>query len=114
MNRSFLILLVAVLFEVIGTSALKQSAGFTKPGPIAVVVGSYASTFILMSFAMKDLPLNMVYSVWSGLGTAGIAIIGWLFFKEPLTAWAVVGISMIVGGVFVLHAVGMPHGGNGP
>jgi len=111
MNRSFLILLVAVLFEVIGTSALKQTAGFTKPGPIAVVVGSYATTFILMSFAMKDLPINVVYSVWSGLGTAGIAIIGWLFFKEALTPWAILGIALIVGGVVVLHTAGMPDAG---
>ncbi len=113
MNRSFLILLVAVLFEVIGTSALKQTAGFTKPGPIAVVVGSYAATFILMSFAMKDLPINVVYSVWSGLGTAGIAIIGWLFYNETLTPWAILGIAMIVGGVVVLHTAGMPDAGGG-
>ena len=106
MERSFIILLVAVLFEVVGTSALKQTQGFTKLAPSLLVFVAYAVTFALMSISMKTLPIGLVYAVWSGLGTACIAIIGWLFFREPLTSWAILGISMIVGGVVVLHTVG--------
>ena len=109
MDRSFLILLVAVAVEVVGTSALKLTAGFTKPIPIIVVFLAYSTTFALMSLAMKTIPINVVYAVWSGLGTASIAIVGWLFFREALTGWAVLGIAMIVGGVAVLHTWGMPQ-----
>lgn len=109
MDRSFLILLVAVAVEVVGTSALKLTAGFTKPIPIIVVFLAYTVTFGLMSIAMKTIPINIVYAVWSGLGTASIAIVGWVFFREALTGWAMLGIGMIVGGVVVLHNWGMPH-----
>lgn len=106
MDRAFLILLLAVAVEVVGTSALKLTAGFTKPLPIAVVFLAYSTTFALMSVAMKTIPINVVYAVWSGLGTASIAVVGWLFFREALTGWGVLGIAMIVGGVAVLHTFG--------
>lgn len=109
MDRAFLILLVAVAVEVVGTSALKLTDGFTKPIPIAVVFVAYTTTFALMAVAMKSIPINVVYAVWSGLGTACIAVVGWLFFREALTGWSLVGIAMIVGGVAVLHTLGTPQ-----
>ncbi len=114
MERSLLILLGAVMFEVVGTSALKQAQGFTKLVPSLVVFFAYSITFFLMSISMKTLPINFVYAVWSGLGTAGIAVIGWLFFREPLNAWAILGIAMIVAGVVVLHQLGMRGPGDSP
>jgi multidrug transporter EmrE-like cation transporter len=60
---------------------------------------------------MKTIPINVVYAVWSGLGTASIAVVGWIFFREALTGWGVVGIAMIVGGVAVLHTAGASQRG---
>lgn len=114
MDRAFLILLVAVAIEVVGTSALKLTDGFTKPIPVAVVVVAYTTTFALMAVAMKSIPINVVYAVWSGLGTASIAVVGWLFFREALTGWSLLGIAMIIGGVAVLHTLGTPHGTHVP
>jgi small multidrug resistance pump len=108
MELSFVILLVAIMFEMLGTSAMKETQGFTKLMPVFVMVPAYLMAMGLMSVAMKSIPVNVVYAVWSGLGTAGIATIGWLYFREPFTGWAVLGIAMIIGGIVILHTLGIP------
>ncbi len=69
-------LLVAIVSEVIGSTGLKASQGFSKLGPSLVVALGYASAFYFMSLALKTIPLNTAYAVWSGLGTALIALLG--------------------------------------
>jgi multidrug transporter EmrE-like cation transporter len=93
---------LAILAEVIGTTALKDSAGFTRPGPSALVVAGYGAAFFLMTKALAVLPLGIVYAVWCGVGIALIALIGWLRFGEPLDGWGLAGIGLILAGVMVL------------
>ncbi|WP_027882357.1 DMT family transporter [Meiothermus rufus] len=96
-------LLVAIVSEVIGSTGLKASQGFSKLGPSLVVVLGYASAFYFMSLALKTIPLNTAYAVWSGLGTALIALLGWLVLKEPMNGTIALGIVLIVVGVVILN-----------
>jgi len=112
-RSSFILLLAAIVFEVIGTSAMKHTQGLTRLLPIAVMLCAYALTFGLMAVAIKTIPVNVAYAIWSGLGTAGIAVVGWLFFRESLTPWSVLGIGLIVAGVVVLNTLGMSASAHG-
>ena len=99
----FLILIVAVLFETIGTTALQASQQFSKLGPSIVVVIAYAISFFLLSVTLKFMPVGVVYALWSGMGIVFIAIIGLLVFGQKLDFAAVAGLAMIVGGIIVIH-----------
>ena len=77
-------LLLAIGSEVVATSALKASDGFTRLVPAVVVVVGYAASFYFLSLTLRDIPLGITYAVWSGIGTAAIAIIGVVFFRETL------------------------------
>ena len=99
----FLILIVAVLFETIGTTALQASQQFSKLGPSIVVVLSYAISFFLLSVTLKFMPVGVVYALWSGMGIVFIAIIGLLVFGQRLDFAAIAGLAMIVGGIVVIH-----------
>jgi small multidrug resistance pump len=99
----WLILSAAIVAEVAGTSFLKASEGFTKLGPSVVVVVGYAAAFYLLSLTLKVIPVGVAYAIWSGVGVALIAIIGWIFFGQRLDLPAIIGMAMIVGGVIVLN-----------
>ena len=99
----FVILIVAVLFETIGTTALQASQQFSKLGPSIVVVVAYAISFFLLSVTLKFMPVGVVYALWSGMGIVFIAIIGLLVFGQKLDFAAVAGLAMIVGGIIVIH-----------
>ncbi len=99
----WLILSAAIVAEVAGTSFLKASEGFTRLGPSVVVVVGYAAAFYLLSLTLKVIPVGVAYAIWSGVGVALIAIIGWIFFGQRLDAPAIIGMAMIVGGVIVLN-----------
>lgn len=96
-------LAVAILAEVIATSALKSSNGFRRIGPSAVVVGGYALSLYLLSRTLDVLPVGVVYAIWSGTGVALVTLAGRVFFKQVLDRAALIGIGMIVGGVLVLQ-----------
>lgn len=99
----WLLLSAAIVAEVAGTSFLKASEGFTRLGPSLVVVVGYAVAFYLLSLTLKVIPVGVAYAIWSGVGVALIAIIGWIFFGQRLDAPAIIGMAMIVGGVIVLN-----------
>ncbi len=99
----FLILIVAVLFETIGTTALQASQQFSRLGPSIVVVVAYGISFFLLSITLKFMPVGVVYALWSGMGIVFIAIIGLLVFGQKLDLAAVLGLAMIVGGIVVIH-----------
>ncbi|WP_019551779.1 DMT family transporter [Thermus scotoductus] len=101
--NGWVLLLLAVVFEVIGSTGLKASQGFSKLGPSVLVVVGYASAFYFLSLALKTIPLNTAYAVWSGLGTALIAVWGWLVLKEPMNGAIALGIALIIVGVVVLN-----------
>jgi small multidrug resistance pump len=99
----YLFLAVAIVAEVIGTSALKAAAGFTRPLPSLVVVVGYGVAFYFLSLALKSIPVGVAYAIWSGVGVALITLIGWLVFKQRLDAAALAGIALIVAGVVVIQ-----------
>lgn len=104
MNIVFLIL--AILSEVAGTTSLKLSQGFSRLIPSLAVVLFYGLSFSFLSFALKRLEVGTVYAIWSGVGTALIATIGILWFKEPLTAIKIGSLALIILGVIGLNLHG--------
>ncbi len=102
MNKWFL-LSIAIISEVVGTSALKSAEGFTHFWPSVGVVAGYASAFYFLSLTLKTIPVGVAYAIWSGAGTTLIALIGWIFIGQKLDIPAVVGILLIVLGVVVLN-----------
>lgn len=101
--NAWLLLALAIVVEVIATSALKLSAGFTKPVPVAVVVVGYLSAFYLLSLIVQKLDLSVVYAIWSGVGIALIAIIGIVVFKEQMTLVRLAGFALMIVGVVLLN-----------
>ncbi len=99
----YLILLVAVAFETIGTTALQASQQFTRAGPSIIVVGAYAVSFFLLGWVLKFLPVGVAYAMWSGLGIVMIALIGLAVFGQRLDLPALLGMAMILGGILVIH-----------
>ncbi len=94
---------IAIVTEVIGTSALKSADGFTRLLPSLVVVVSYAISFYLLSLTLRSIPVGVVYAVWSGVGIVLLALIGAFFFKQTLDTPAIIGISLILAGVMVIN-----------
>lgn len=99
----YLYLAVAIVAEVIATSALKASEGFSKTIPsIAVVVG-YGVAFYCLSMTLKTIPVGVAYAIWSGAGIALISIVGWVAFGQKLDLPAMLGMGLIIAGVVVLQ-----------
>jgi small multidrug resistance pump len=96
-------LTIAILAEVVGTSALKATHGFTRPLPSLVVLVGYGVAFYFLSLALRSIPVGVAYAIWSGVGVALITLIGWLVFKQKLDAPALTGIGLIVAGVVVIQ-----------
>jgi small multidrug resistance pump len=101
-----LLLALAILTEVGGTVALRMSHGFTRPIPILVVVVGYGLSFWLMALALKDIPMSLTYAIWSGVGTALVALAGVTMFDESMNAFKVLSLALIVLGVAGLSAAG--------
>ena len=99
----WIFLAVAIISEVIGTSALKASEGFSRLWPSAIVVIGYASAFYFLSLTLKTIPIGVAYAIWSGAGVALIALIAWVLYGQALDLPAIIGISLIVAGVVVLN-----------
>ncbi|ALN93166.1 MULTISPECIES: DMT family transporter [Lysobacter] len=103
MNIGYFYLAIAIAAEVVATSALKASDGFTKTGPTILVAAGYGVAFYFLSLVLKTVPVGVAYAVWSGVGIVLIALIGWLFMKQALDAGALAGIGLIVAGVIVIQ-----------
>lgn len=103
MNTAYLFLGFAIVAEVVGTSALKASDGFTRPLPSAITAVTYALSFYLLSQALKTLPMGIAYAIWSGIGIVLISAVGWLRFGQRLDLPALVGLGLIVAGVLVVN-----------
>jgi|TARA_B110000977_G_C10724070_1_gene356363 small multidrug resistance pump len=101
--KSWLLLLLAVVCEVVGTSAIKYSDGFTKIVPSIVVFIGFGVAFYILSITLKVIPIGMAYAVWSGLGIVLISIIGHFVFQQRLDAPAFVGVSFILIGVIIMQ-----------
>ena len=99
----FVYLAIAILAEVIGTSALKASNGFTVPLPSLVVVTGYSVSFYFLSLALRAIPVGIAYAIWSGVGIVLISTIAWIVYRQALDTAAIVGIALIVAGVVVIQ-----------
>ena len=101
--KYWIFLAVAIVTEVIGTSALKSAEGFTRLFPSLIVVVSYSVSFYLLSLCLRTIPVGVVYAVWSGIGIVLLALIGSIFFKQTLDTPAILGVSLILSGVLVIN-----------
>ena len=99
----WLLLFVAIVAEVIATSALKLAKGFTRLWPSVIVVCCYSLALYLLSLTLETIPVSVVYAIWSGSGVALITVVGRYYFGQVLDRAALVGIGMIVSGVIVLQ-----------
>ncbi|GLY48425.1 multidrug efflux SMR transporter [Lentzea sp. NBRC 102530] len=105
----YLLLLAAIAAEIVATVSLKLSEGFSRLWPSVVVVIGYAIAFTALSRALKlGMPVGVAYAVWSAVGVAAVAIIGWKFLGETLNPTMVVGLALIIGGVVTLE-LGRTH-----
>jgi len=106
---SWIYMIAAIVLEVSGTTCMKLSEGFTRRGPAVLVVIFYGLSLTALTFALKRIDVSVAYAIWSGLGTALIATIGILWFREPATALKFVSIALIIIGVIGLHLGGSAH-----
>jgi small multidrug resistance pump len=97
---------LAIAVEVCATLALRASDGFSRVGPSIVVVVGYATSFWLLSLVLRDISVGTSYAIWSGVGTAALAIIGMIALGEPATALRIASIALIVAGVIGLNLAG--------
>jgi small multidrug resistance pump len=97
---------LAIAAEVVGTSLLKATDGFSRLWPTLACLGAYAVSFALVSQAVKEIPTGVAYAIWSGAGTAAIAAIGAVFLGQPLSLVKVIGIGLIIAGVVLLNLGG--------
>ncbi|MFC5583519.1 DMT family transporter [Nitratireductor kimnyeongensis] len=100
---TYLYLIVAILFEVVATTALKQTAGFTRLAPSLITLIGYAVAFFFLSLTLRTMSVGIVYALWSGAGIVFITAIGWLWFQEALDAPALLGVGLIIAGVLVIN-----------
>jgi small multidrug resistance pump len=100
---SWLLLAIAITAEIIATSSLKASNGFTRLYPSLITGVGYVISFYCLSLTLRVLPVGVVYAVWSGVGIVAISIIGYLLFQQALDGAAMIGIGLIVAGVLVLN-----------
>lgn len=96
-------LFAAIVCEVVATSALKASEGFTRLWPSVIVVVGYGLAFYFLSLTLRTMPVGIAYAIWSGLGIVLISAVGWLLFRQALDLPALLGIGLILTGVLVIN-----------
>lgn len=101
--KIYLYLILAVIAEIIATSALKPAMGFTKIIPSIIVLLGYAVSFYLLSLVFQVLPVGITYAIWSGAGIVLITIVGAVVFKQIPDLPAILGMVLIVAGVVVIQ-----------
>ncbi|THJ35668.1 Qac-pB8 family quaternary ammonium compound efflux SMR transporter [Lampropedia aestuarii] len=94
---------IAIVCEVIATTALKSSEGFSRLVPTTIVVIGYAMAFYCLSLTLKSIPTGVAYAIWSGVGIVLISLVGWLLHKQTLDLPAILGIGLIMAGVLVIN-----------
>lgn len=100
---AWLLLGLAIVAEVVGTSALKASEGFTRLGPSVVVVLGYAVAFYCLSLVLKTLPVGITYAIWSGLGIVLITLVAYVLYGQKIDLPGLLGMGLILSGVVVLN-----------
>lgn len=96
----------AIVLEVLGTTSMKLSQGFTRPLPSVLIFVFYTGAFVGLTLALKRMEVSVAYAIWAGAGTALIAVIGFVWFHEPVTAVKLMSLALIVIGVIGLNTSG--------
>lgn len=101
--KHYLFLAAAIIFEIIGTSFLKKTEQFTKLVPSLIFIIALASSFYMLTFALKGIPIGIAYAIWSAVGIVVISLIGLIVYKESLDLPAILGIGFIIVGVVIIN-----------
>jgi small multidrug resistance pump len=102
-SRTYLLLTAAIVAEVIATTALAGSAGMTRLWPTLTALVGYGAAFWLLSWTLQAMPTGVVYAIWSGLGIVLVTAVAWVWSKQTLDLPAILGMGLIVAGVFVVN-----------
>lgn len=100
---NWLYLLGAIAFEIVATSALKATDGFSRLGPTALTITCYIAAFFCLSVALRTIPMGIAYALWSGIGIVAISVIGLVVYRQQLDAAAYAGIALILAGTLVIN-----------
>lgn len=101
--KNWLFLAVAICAEVVATTALKSSDGFTRLGASVLTVGGYAVAFFFLSLTLRAIPVGVAYAIWSGVGIVLVSLIGWLAYGQRLDMPAMLGMGLIMAGAVVIN-----------
>ena len=104
MFHAYLILLLAIIAENVGTSFLKGSKGLKRPVYVIGALSGYVANFLMMGKVLALLPMVVAYGLWSGFGMAFVTLLGVLIYKEVFNSRVVIGLALIVAGVVILNA----------
>lgn len=107
---SYLYLMIAIGVEIIATSSLKASDGFTNWFFTTISLIGYGISFYCLSMALREIPVGIAYAVWSGIGTVGICLLAWLIYKQNLSFISIIGILFIIVGVIIVNLGDAGHG----
>jgi small multidrug resistance pump len=107
---AWLLLLLAIAAEVVGTSCLKLSAGMSRLLPTLVVLAAYGSSMLLLSRVVQTIPLGITYALWSGIGIVAIVLVGLLAYRQVPSPGQLVGIGLIAAGVVIVNLTGQLEG----
>jgi small multidrug resistance pump len=106
---TYVLLFVAILAEVLATSALPRTNGFTLVWPSVVVVAGYGFAAFLLAHVVKSMPVGVAYAIWAGVGTLVVVLVGATFLGQPVSAWQAGGILLVVLGVVLINLGGAVH-----
>lgn len=100
---SYLFLAIAIISEVIATSALKASNGFTVLVPSLITIVGYVIALFFLSLTLKTIPVGIAYAIWSGAGIILISTVAWIMFKQQLDLAALIGLGLMIAGIIVIN-----------
>ena len=100
---TYIALATAIVLEVVGTTALTASQGFTRLWPTVIMAASYLTSFYFLSLVLKVIPVGVAYAIWSAFGIVLISAIGLVLFKQTLDTPAIIGIGLIIAGVLIIN-----------
>lgn len=109
-SSPWLLLLLAISAEIVGTSCLKLSQGFTRPLPTLLVLSAYGTSMLLLSQVVQTIPLGITYALWSGIGIVAIVLVGLFAYRQVPTSGQLIGMALITAGVVIVNLRGHPGG----
>jgi small multidrug resistance pump len=110
MTQPWLLLVIAITAEVVGTSCLKLSDGMSRPLPTLVVLSAYGTAMLLLAKVVQTIPLGLTYALWSGIGIVAITLVGVVAYRQIPSSGQLLGMALITAGVVVANLSGEGHG----